>query len=467
MPGTASAAGGVNRYPSRERETADYAAMTFLGGLWALLSNRRFRQLFAVRVVGQAADGIFQVALASHLLFSPERQPDAASIAVALAALLLPFSALGPLAGVFLDRWSRRQVLMVANLLRVAPVLVAAALISRGSAEGALFVMVLLAFSVNRFFLAGLSAALPHVVETRQLVLANSIVPTSGTIAFMLGLGLASALRVVPSAGLPTDLDAEVGLVIAAAVGYALAAALTARIPRDLLGPDLDPARPAVTEALNRVWRGMLAGLEHLRERPVAANALFVIAAHRFFYGLSTVATILLYRNYFNTPDAVEAGLAGLSIAVLVTGLGFLAAALITPAATARLSPQGWIVLLLALAAVAEAFPGALYTEPSLLVAAFVLGLSAQGVKICVDTLVQTHVEDAFRGRVFSVYDVVFNVVFVAAAAVGALVIPSDGKSYAVVASIALGYAATAVLYSMAAHPRHSGVIRLDRDSGA
>lgn len=435
--------------------------MTFLSGLWALLSNRRFRQLFAVRAMGQAADGVFQVALASHLLFSPERQPDAAAIAVGLAALLLPFSALGPFAGVFLDRWSRRQVLLVANLARVPPVLAAAVLISRDSAEGALFVLVLFAFSVNRFFLAGLSAALPHVVETRRLVLANSIVPTSGTIAFMLGLGLASALRLLPSAALPTDLDAEVGLVLAAAVGYALSASLTARIPRDLLGPDLDPARPAVTDALNHVGRGMLAGLGHLRERPVAAQALFVIAAHRFFYGLSTVATILLYRNYFNSPDDVDAGLAGLSIAVLVTGLGFLAAAVSTPAATTRLGPHGWIVFLLGLAAMTEVFPGALYTEPSLLVAAFALGLSAQGVKICVDTLVQTHVEDAFRGRVFAVYDVVFNVVFVAAAAVGAVVIPSDGKSYAVLGTIALGYAATAVFYFLAAHSRRSGAIGL------
>lgn len=421
--------------------------MTFARELLMLLSMLRFRQLFAVRVVGQAADGVFQVALASYLLFSPERQPDATSIAAALAAVLLPFSVLGPFAGVFLDRWSRRQVLMLANLVRAVPVLASAALIAGGYSEIVLFVAVLLAFSVNRFLLAGLSAALPHVVETRQLVLANSIVPTSGTIAFILGLGAASGLRLVPSAVLPTDLDADVGLALMAAAGYLLAAAFTARMPRDLLGPELDLVQPVVAEALSRVGRGLLAGLHHLRDRPVAAQALCVIAAHRFFYGLSTVATILLYRNYFNDPDDVDAGLAGLSLAVVVSGLGFLVAALTTPAATSRLTPSGWILVLLCLAAVFEVFPGALYTETSLLVAAFVLGLSAQGVKICVDTMVQTNIDDAFRGRVFSVYDVVFNVVFVAAAAVGAVVIPPDGKSYALLAAIAGGYAATAALY--------------------
>ncbi len=172
------------------------------------------------------------------------------------------------------------------------------------------------------------------------------------------------------------------------------------------------------------------------------------MAAHRFWYGLSTVATILLYRNYFNDPADTDAGLAGLSIAILVSGLGFLTAAVVTPIVTARISPQRWIVVLLLAAAGCEVFPGALYTEPSLLVAAFVLGVSAQGVKICVDTLVQIGVDDAFRGRVFSFYDVVFNVVFVAAAAVGAVIVPSNGKSYGVVALIAVGYAATAAAYA-------------------
>jgi MFS family permease len=91
--------------------------MRFGAALRHLLRRQRFRQLFAVRVTSQFSDGVFQVALASYVLFSPERQPDAASIAAALASVLLPFSVLGPFVGVFLDRWSRRQVLLVSNLV--------------------------------------------------------------------------------------------------------------------------------------------------------------------------------------------------------------------------------------------------------------------------------------------------------------------------------------------------------------
>lgn len=421
--------------------------MAFVGDVWHLLHGQRFRQLFAVRVVSQAADGVFQVALASYVLFSPERQPSAALIAGALAAVLLPFSLLGPFVGVFLDRWSRRQILVVANLVRIAPVLGVAALVAGGSSTWDLLTLVLVALSLNRFLLAGLGASLPHVVTREDLVLANAVTPTSGTIAFMLGLGAATAVRTIAPLANP-----DVLIVAVSAVGYAVAGLLAMRMPRTLLGPDYDPSLPHVTEALGNVVRGLRAALTHLRHRPAPARALMVIGAHRFLYGLSTVATILLYRNYFYPPGDLEAGLAGLAEAVLVSGAGFFLAAVLTPIATKRISPPQWMVVLLFGAAVFEAFPGGLYTQPGLLIAAFVLGISAQGVKICVDTLVQTGVDDAFRGRVFALYDMIFNMVFVAAAAVAAAILPPTGKSYPVLALICVCYAATGVCYRLLLH---------------
>ena len=81
--------------------------------------------------------------------------------------------------------------------------------------------------------------------------------------------------------------------------------------------------------------------------------------------------------------------------------------------------------------------------------AALLLSLVAQSSKISVDTLVQETVEDEFRGRVFSFYDTLFNVTFVAAAVVGAFVLPVSGKSYAVLGVVAGGYAVTAVAYRL------------------
>jgi MFS family permease len=418
--------------------------MPFLADLRRLLKGARFRELFVVRLTSQAADGVFQVSLASYVLFSPQDKPNARAIAAGLAALLLPFSILGPFVGVFLDRWRRRNVLVWANLVRLAPVAATAAMVAAGAKGVWLFVLVLLALSVNRFLLAGLSAALPHVVARRELLLANSLTPTSGTIAFMVGLGLASGIRPLVPGGNP-----DVVLVLVSGLGYLGAALLALRMPADLLGPDYDPDRPQVREALGNVVLGLGDGLRHLRERTTPAAALAVIAVHRFLYGLTTVATILLYRNYFHDSHDTDAALRGLATAVLVSGLGFFAAAVLTPLATTRLTPQHWIVVLLGLSAVVDLMPAALFTQWGILVAAFGLGVSAQGVKICVDTLVQMGVDDAFRGRVFALYDVIFNLVFVAAAAVGAYVIPTSGKSYALLICVSLGYAGAAVGYAV------------------
>jgi MFS family permease len=131
----------------------------------------------------------------------------------------------------------------------------------------------------------------------------------------------------------------------------------------------------------------------------------------------------------------------------LASGVGFVGAAALTPVVTERIGPRARIVVLLAFASVTQVLPGAFYTQPALSVSAFALGLASQGIKICVDTLVQTHIDDEFRGRVFSLYDVIFNVAFVAAAAAGALLLPQDGKSYAVLGASALGYALTAAWY--------------------
>jgi MFS family permease len=426
--------------------------MRAIRDLRLLLRGRGFRRLFTVRVASQFSDGVFQVALASYVLFSPERQTSPEAIAASFAAVLLPFSVLGPFTGVLIDRWSRRQILVWSNLVRAGVMLVLLALVAAGQSGLWFFLVVLAALSVNRFMLAALSAALPHVVDEdeERLVMANAVTPTAGTFAFLLGLAGGGALRgAVDGLAGPAGSQGygDLAVLLSAAVLYAGAAALALRIGRRRLGPDFDPRLPTVREHVRHVMVGLVDGFRHLRQRREAADGLLAIGSHRFFYGISTVATILLYRAYFNPPDQPEAGFTGLALAVLVSGAGFVAAALVTPLATSRLSLQQWVTGLLVLGAVVQVLPGAFYTEPTLLVSAFALGLTSQGVKISVDTLVQEWVDDAFRGRVFALYDVIFNVAFVAAAAVGALILPIDGKSYVALGLISIGYAVTAATY--------------------
>ena len=136
-------------------------------GVRGLLRGAPYRRLLAVRLTTQLGDGGFEVALASLFFFSPERATTAGGIALAFAVLTLPFTLVGPWAGVPLDRWSRRNTLVLGNLVRAALVLVVAALVATGQQGLPLYAVVLLCVSVNRFLLAALSAGLPHVVAPR------------------------------------------------------------------------------------------------------------------------------------------------------------------------------------------------------------------------------------------------------------------------------------------------------------
>ena len=109
---------------------------------------------------------------------------------------------------------------------------------------------------------------------------------------------------------------------------------------------------------------------------------------------------------------------------------------------SARLGVRRWILVCLVGSAVFQVFPGAIYAKVPLGIAAFLLGLTAQNIKICVDTLVQAHVDDEFKGRVFVLYDMVFNVALVLAAVIGALILPADGKSVLILVVLAVGYLA-------------------------
>src|SRR3954452_18318638 len=193
--------------------------MSFAGDLRAVVRHRDFRRLYATRLTSQAADGAFQAALASLFFFSPEKQTSAADVAAAFATLLLPYSVVGPFAGVLLDRWRRRQVLVVANVLRAAMVVGVAGLVLADVDGVPLYAAVLACLSVNRFYLSGLSAALPHVVQRDELVMANSVSTTSGTLVAILGAGVGYALKLALSEGSGAD-----GTVIVASAAVYLGA---------------------------------------------------------------------------------------------------------------------------------------------------------------------------------------------------------------------------------------------------
>ncbi len=235
-------------------------------------------------------------------------------------------------------------------------------------------------------------------------------------------------------------------------VAYLTAAAVASRMPVRLLGPH-ERAEP-LRHALRSVVAGLAAGARHLRHRPVAGRVLLAMGGSRLLYGMSTIGTLLLYRNYFHDQGPLRAGLVGLGQAFALSACGYLAAAVVTPAVTERLGKPRWVVTVFAIAGVTEVAFGLPFAMAPLLAGAAVLGFATQSAKICADTIVQEEVEDDFRGRVFSLYDTLFNLTFVAAAVLAAFVLPANGKSYPVLGGLAAGYVLIAAVYAAYERPR-------------
>lgn len=416
------------------------------GNVRTLLRRSGFRRLVTVRLTSQFGDGLFQAALAGSVLFNPAQQTSPLKIATGFAVLLIPFSILGPFAGVFLDRWRRRNIIYVANIIRALLALPAALLVATGGPGLGFFACALIIAAINRFFLSGLSAAQPHVVPEPLLVTANATAPTMGTVAYSAGLGVTVvALHTI----LHTDNAGYGCLAAAGAVAYAMAALIArASFHADELGPDgtLDPGGTVLSEA-GIVAKGMVAGARHLVSRRRVATAMSVQALCRLLYGVLTIATLLLYSRFFysNYNDA----LTGLGQIVVVGSFGVIAAAFVTPIATRRIGSRGWIIAMTLLAGAALPALGLPFIPSLLVVSTFLLNVSSQGIKIVVDTNVQTYCDENFRGRVFSVEDTLFNVFFVIGLFIGAATLPANGHSAAAIVAISAGYLLVAAYYAV------------------
>ena len=414
-----------------------------------ILRARDFRRLYSTRLLSAAADGIFQAALASYVFFSPQNATTPGKAAAAFAALLLPYSIAGPFVGVFLDRWRRQRVLVVANTVKVALVLVVAGLVLANSDGAAFFITAVVALGVNRFFLSALSAALPHVVEPADLVTANALSTTSGSVITIVGAAIGAGIRLAAGSGHV----AVASIVVLGAVVYGASAAVAATMGADLLGPDDDERASSVPrspwQALAAMTHELADAGRYVARRKRAANALGAISAHRFLFGVASLTIVLLFRNYFATQGNVNGGILGLGASIGAVGVGIVVAALITPSAAQRFGTTTWITSMLLMAGAAIAAFGLPFQRDLLIVGSFFLGVSAQSVKICVDTTVQQQVDDLYRGRVFSVYDMAFNVTYVAAAAVAATVLPKSGKSFTVMACVAGGYVLAALIFAL------------------
>jgi MFS family permease len=401
--------------------------------VWQILTDRKFSRLLRVRWTGQMTDGIFQSALASFILFSPERQANALSAALAFAVVLLPYSIIGPFVGTILDRVSRQRAIVFSNLSRAITLSIIALLLFQGHTGIEITVFVLIAFGVNRLILAGLSAGIPLMIESKSLISANALAVTGGSVWVVLGGGIGLGMRSLLDSVTNAD-SADAYIILLGAVGYLTTSLLALNLKKDEIGPlEHEIKNASFTQGLIE----MREGVKFLSQNVDAARGIAAVAVHRGGITALTLIALLLERNTFHDPADSEAGLAGLSFTLTIAACGFVVGAVIAPYGVRKVGRHRWMRLMLSASTLGPLFIVFSRTPLTLAIAAFVTALFGQSLKVTNDALVQSKIDDIYRGRVFSVYDVVVNGAIVSGAVIAALLLPNTGDSYLVPSIVA------------------------------
>lgn len=407
--------------------------MRLIGDLRGLASLPDFRTLLAVRLVSQTGDGMLQAGLASLFFFQPQNMTDVAGVATALVVMLLPFSLVGPFTGPLIDRWRRRQTLLHGNVLRAALVMAVAVVLHGAWAMPLIYALALVVLGISRFLLSVLSAGLPQVVRADRLLVANSIVPTLGGVAGVVGAVIGLTLRLLLPAGTAQDTAS----LVAAALLYCAAAVVVSRLAPHRLGPVRRADDDAPVAAALAATAGELAGAAaYLVRRGTPALALSAMALHRFVYGMQLISLILVARNLLARPQDADAGLAAFAALMGAMLTGHALAIPLTALAHECLRPTTWVAVSLLGGTAGQAVLVATHQREAMAAGLLVFGLGVQGAKIAVDTIVQADTDDAYRGRAFAIYDVLFNSAECLAAGVAVLVLPATGWSRGVQAAL-------------------------------
>jgi len=377
------------------------------------LRSHDFRRLFAIRLVSQSADGLFQAALVASIIFSPEKQSTTAGFAIATLVVSAPFSLIGPFTGVFIDRWSRRRILIVAPWFRAA--LVWLALFDPHTAPIAFYGGVLWVLSVNRFYLATAVAVVPRLVPTEDLLMANSMATVGGTVALLAGVFVG---------GWISDAFGNTPVVVAAGLMWVVASFVATRITSSLVPHHL-PEGP-MRDELQRVVHEFADGIKRLAGTPRAVGPITSITLDQMGQGIVLVLSLIVFRDQFKEGVAsfsnlIGAGGVGVFLGILTVGK------LEEHFAKERIVSGAFFIGSLALLAVSTYITGW-----TVLLASFVVGLTFAWKKIPIDTMVQEAIPDGYRGRVFAVYDVAYNVSRIVAAFLAIPMLPHLGAAWSV-----------------------------------
>jgi MFS family permease len=348
----------------------------------SLLGFSDFRRFLVGQFSAQLADAMFTIVVATTILFENESGPAASRLAQMVVSAAVPLVLAGPLAGIVTDRFSRRRILWVGQILRslMCVILVIALITRRHELIVVLFGTQLCA---NRVLYTVRAASIRHLVRHHELVAADSLMLLAGPVAAGVGAGLVVGLRVLgPYIGL-----VMIAVHVASLFFYVSIAAV--------LGGGADHAVAPWREAS-----------QHLRESK-ARYAIVTTSLHRLVFGLLYAATAIHLESSLHSSGRAYA------FVVSASGLGGFLGTWTAEWVNERIPRKSLTFGTFAFSAVVAGI-SALFIDSLIIVGACVctIGFLFQNLRICNDATVQSNATRGAGGREFAVYDVTYNLLF-------------------------------------------------------
>ena len=345
-------------------------------GLRDLLRNRNFRWLWLGQVISNYGDSLASLAL---LILINRLTGSTAAIATVAILMALPQVTIGMVAGVFVDRWSRKWTMIVSDALRGVVVL-GLLLVRDPDDVWILYTLTLIQATVGVFFSPARMALLANIVSGEELLAANSLSQTSRIIFGLLGTASAGVLI-----GLWNDFSL---IFITDALTFFISALFTWRV----IAPHL--VRNQARASARIILDEFLVGLRIIFTSRVLIGVLVSAAIVMLGMGAVNVLFVPLLIDELSLPETWFGAIEAAQVAGMVLG-GSLTALL-----AARLQPTRMISLGLMAVGLGIGAIAAVTHVWQIMLLLFPIGMAMMPVNAAIATLTQTLVSDELRGRI-------------------------------------------------------------------
>jgi MFS family permease len=398
-------------------------------GMLTVLKNRDFLALWLSQLISKVGDN-FAVVAALVLINDLAERTGMAVVVIAAAMTIPQLFALA--SGVFVDRFSRKGVMIATDLLRAGVVLLP--LLVQNS--GHLYILYFSAFFVmglGAVFIPARNASIPNMVPEEHLLTANALIQATELVSLIAGASLATLVISLTSTSTAFVVDSITFLVSALFL-------VAANIPQDKLAL----ASSAPRGEFRRFWDAFVDGLRY-----IASNKpLLQLMAITTMATLGLSATTLMAAAFFKQLLGIDAALLGLLQATEGIGMA-LGALLISAYASWARSRQIVSVTMIVLGGGILVFALApVYWL--VLIGALVVGLCVVSARTTLAAMTQALVPDSQRGRVESAMVTVIGIgtmgALVMAGILGDVVGP---KSVFIVTGVIVLLAGIASIYSL------------------